>query len=151
MHILPKKSKSTAPHASNEPRVLATQTGNSHGNDNSNRGKSNNQGRGGKFNNYGKSNRASPAILATPTPIPTLAITVPSDNLAIPHNSVSFIAKQVIQRKPVELNIKTKTIWNSSIPSLNILTKPLGIIKHADAIQLVHLTQFPFDAASSML
>ena len=57
MHILPKKFKSTEPHASNEPRVLATQTGNSHGNDNSNRGKSNNQGHGGKSNNYGKSNR----------------------------------------------------------------------------------------------
>src|SRR5205814_1833690 len=57
-HILPKKFKSTAPDVSNEPRVLATQTGNSHGNDNSNRGgKSNNQGRGGKSNNYGKSNR----------------------------------------------------------------------------------------------
>ena len=33
----------------------------------------------------------------------------------------------------------------------DILTKPLGINKHADAIKLLQLTQFPFETASSRI
>src|SRR5216117_74229 len=70
---------------------------------------------------------ASPAILATLTPTPTLMI-VPSNNPTIFHNSVSSTMQQVTQPKPVELNFEMNATCNSSNPDNSLSNKFSNIL-----------------------
>src|SRR5205814_3501995 len=56
--------------------------------------------------------------------------------------------RSIYASSPQQVDLKHVT---HSEQAADILTKPLGINKHADAIKLLQLTQFPFETASSRI